>query len=81
MAGKTRPMSQIKQLFRLHQNGYDIKAIARTLIISKNTVKAYLKKIQEGELDTKALFALEDPVMEKAFHEFCRGSVSMSSRI
>lgn len=68
MAGKTRPMSQIKQLIRLHQNGYGIKTIARTLSISKNTVKAYLKKIQEGELDTKALLSEDDPVVEKTFH-------------
>lgn len=68
MAGKTRPMSQIKQLIRLHQNGYGIKTIARTLDISKNTVKAYLKKVRDGELDTVALLAQEDPVVEKIFH-------------
>jgi len=67
MAGKTRPISQIKQLIRLHQNGYGIKTIARTLGISKNTVKAYLKKIKEGELDTTALLAQDDPVVEKTF--------------
>ena len=39
MAGKSRPMSQIKQLIRLKQQGYAIKAIARCLSLSKNTVK------------------------------------------
>lgn len=37
MAGKTRPMSQIKQLLRLYQQGKAKKEIARILGISKNT--------------------------------------------
>jgi transposase len=68
MAGKTRPMSQIKQLIKLHQNGYGIKTIARNLGISKNTVKSYLKKIKDGGLDIKMLLAQEDPVVESSFH-------------
>jgi len=44
MAGKSRPMSQIKQLIRLKQQGYAIKAIARCLSLSKNTVKTYLSR-------------------------------------
>ena len=40
MAGKPRPMSQIKQMIRLHKQGYAIKSIARSLGISKNTVKS-----------------------------------------
>lgn len=68
MAGKTRPMSQIKQLIRLHQHGYGIKTIARSLSISKNTVKSYLQKIGEAGLDLKELLSLEDPVLEGLFH-------------
>jgi len=41
MAGKSRPMSQIKQLIRLYREDYPIKTIARHLSISKNTVKSY----------------------------------------
>lgn len=40
MAGKPKGMSQIKQLLQLHQQGKGIKSIARSLGISKNTVKA-----------------------------------------
>jgi len=39
MAGKPKPMSQIKQLLRLHKEGKGNKSIARILGISKNTVK------------------------------------------
>lgn len=49
MAGKLIPMSQIKQLLRLHQQGAGKKTIARTLDISRNTVKAYLDTITELE--------------------------------
>lgn len=41
MAGKPKPMSQIKQLIRLYQAGTGKKTIARDLGLSKNTVKAY----------------------------------------
>ena len=47
-------MSQIKQLLQLHQRGKNKKFIARSLGISKNTVKAYLAKV--------ALSPLEHPV-------------------
>lgn len=68
MAGKSRPMSQIKQLIRLHTQGYSIKAIARTLSISKNTVKSYLQKLHSAALDPQELLVLEDPVLETRFH-------------
>jgi len=40
MAGNPKSMSQIKQLLQLHQQGKSIKFIARSLAISKNTVKS-----------------------------------------
>ena len=68
MAGKPRPMSQIKQLLQLHEQGKGIKFIARSLGISKNTVKAYLTKASLSPLDVQALLALDDPIMEARFH-------------
>lgn len=63
MAGKPRPMSQIKQLLRLHSQGYSIKAIARTLGISKNTVKSYLSKLESVNIEPQELLQLEDPAL------------------
>lgn len=73
MAGKPKPMSQIKQLMRLHQQGKGRKAIARILGISKNTVKSYLEKIkllqaQDTSWTIANLLQLEDPVLEAKFH-------------
>ena len=68
MAGKAKAMSQIKQLLRLHKQGDSIKSIARTLRISKNTVKSYLLKLSTGKLPVAELLALEDPVLESKFH-------------
>lgn len=68
MAGKPRPMSQIKQLLQLHQQGKGIKFIARSLGISKNTVKAYLAKVALSPIDAQALLALDDPILEAKFH-------------
>ncbi|WPP51784.1 IS21 family transposase [Catalinimonas niigatensis] len=68
-------MSQIKQLILLHQQGKGRKTIARTLGMSKNTVKVYLEKlkslttIKEGQGYTiEDLFRMEHPVLEAKFH-------------
>ena len=68
MAGKPRPMSQIKQLLRLYKQGKGKKTIAQSLSISKNTVKAYLNKLEQTKMDINSLLALEDPVLEAKFH-------------
>lgn len=46
MAGKLIEIGMLKQLLRLHEQGQSIKAIARTLGISKNTVKHYLHQVE-----------------------------------
>ncbi len=63
MAGKTKKMNQVKQLLRLRQHGKGIKEIARVLHISKNTVKSYLQKVDEGKLVIDDLLLLDDPVV------------------
>lgn len=68
MAGKPKPMSQIKQLLQLHKQGESKKSMARILGISRNTVKVYLGKLTAIESDIDELLALEDPVLEKQFH-------------
>jgi len=61
-------MSQIKQLIRLYQAGQPIKSIARTLGISKNTVKSYLSKIAIADFKPSELLQLEDPVLKGKLH-------------
>jgi transposase len=68
MAGKTRPMSQIKQLLQLHRQGKRIKEIARLLDLSKNTVKSYLRKLASSGVNPDILLELDDPVLEARFH-------------
>lgn len=68
MAGKTRPMSQIKQLLQLHKQGMKINTIARTLDMSRNTVKSYLHKLSLSGIDIDILLALDDPILEGRFH-------------
>jgi transposase len=68
MSGKTKQMSQIKQLLRLHQQGKAKKFIARSLQVSKNTVKSYLDKLANIQIDIPSLLEMEDPVLEAQFH-------------
>jgi transposase len=64
MSGKPKPMSQIKQLLRLHQQGKGRKWIARSLSISKRTVKTYLEKVALCGMSIDTLLELDDPVLE-----------------
>ena len=60
MAGKPRPMSKVKHLFRLHCQDHSIKAIAHTIGFSKNTVKLYLNKLEAVNVGPQELLQLED---------------------
>lgn len=68
MAGKTTRMSSIKQLLQLHKQGTAIKAMARILHISKNTVKDYLAKYKALGLDFDRLLVMDDVALEAMFH-------------
>jgi transposase len=68
MAGKIKPMSQIKQLLQLHAQGNSIKSIARTLGISKNTVKSYLNKFKGLKIETDILLSMDEMELESKFH-------------
>jgi len=66
MAGKPTRMSLVKQLLRMHHNGIGFKTIARTLCVSKNTVKSYVLKVKDSGIPIENLLKLEDPLLEKA---------------
>lgn len=61
-------MGTIKQLLQMHGQGLKYKVIARSLKMSKNTVKSYLRKVSESGVDIKDLLELDDPVLEMWFH-------------
>src|SRR5690625_7635055 len=68
MAVKPKPISQITQLIRLSLQGAGKKRIARTLGVSRNTVKAYLAKIALDGIPAEELLALVDPVLLARLH-------------
>lgn len=65
MAGKPKRMSQVKQIFLMHIQGAGNKSIAKALSISKNTVKAYIRKAKALDIPMEAFLAMEDPVLEQ----------------
>src|SRR5665811_800422 len=67
MAGKPKRMSAVKQILRMHLQGKGIKTIARTLSVSKNTVKSYISKASLGTITTEVLLTLEDTALEAIF--------------
>ena len=68
MAGILKRMSQIKQLLQMHRQGMGRKQIAKTLGISKTTVKSYLDKLTTGGMDVAVLLAMDDQTLERQFH-------------
>ncbi len=57
MASQPICMSTLKQIIQLHQRGAGIKTIARSLGISKNTVRKYLRRLAS---DTSMVTATEE---------------------
>lgn len=68
MSAKTKRMGTIKQLLQMHGQGLKYKVIARSLKMSKNTVKSYLQKVRLSGVDIKSLLELDDPALEMWFH-------------
>jgi transposase len=64
MAAKPKPMSQIKQILRLHSHGTSIKAISRSLSVSKNTVRKYISLQQASNRSIEDLLQVEDNRLE-----------------
>ncbi len=61
-------MSQIKQLLHLHAQKQSNRFIARSLSLSRNTVKSYLLKAADFPHSLDALLELSDPELEAMFH-------------
>lgn len=56
-------MSQIKHILRLHQQGKSIKFIARSLSVSRNTVRKYLSLGQASARTTAELLETEEGLL------------------
>ena len=69
MAGKPKPMSQIKQIYRLHEQGQGKKAIARICGVSRTTVKKYLSSLKNSGMSVAEALQTEDPVLEQTLHQ------------
>ena len=59
---KPKRMDQIKAILRNFHHGQSIKATARQLKVSKNTVRDYLRRALEHSNDVLKLLELEDSV-------------------
>ena len=71
MAGKTKRMSTIKQLLRLHKQGVSNRKIAEALGIYKGTVNRYVNTFQALGYSIDDLLKLEEPILAGMF---CAGS-------
>lgn len=64
MAGKSKNMSQIKQLLLLKKNGVSNRKAAAIIGINKETVNNYMSKVNADELGIDGLLKLDDPILE-----------------
>ena len=64
MAGKTKGMSQIKQVLLLKKVGVSNLKVAAIVGINKETVNNYVKKALADELGIEGLLKLDNPVLE-----------------
>ena len=60
MPAKPITMNQIRQIIQLHQRGNPIRNIVRLTGVSRNTIRGYFKKLEQLQLASTALLALND---------------------
>lgn len=64
MAGQTINMAHLKQIIRLRSNGVALQTIAKSVNISRNTIKKYLRLIEVKQLRIDDLLQLDDMALE-----------------
>lgn len=64
MAGKTKIMSEVKQILRQHYQGRSKKSISRDIGVSKNTVRRYLDLAQGSGVSYEHLLSMNDQELE-----------------
>ncbi|HYN44851.1 MAG TPA: IS21 family transposase [Candidatus Limnocylindrales bacterium] len=64
MAGKVINMSKVKQIIRLKENGVGLRAISKSMGISRNTVKKYLQLIEDKGYTFEALLTKQEEELE-----------------
>ena len=67
MASKRKDIMEIKQLLRLHAQGYSNRQIAHELSMSRNTVNEYVKTIKANASEMKELLAWSEDQLEGLF--------------
>jgi transposase len=69
MAGKTIMMSKLKQMLLQRSNGISLQTISKTLGLSRNTVKKYLRLIDVRGYDLAELLAMSEEALETLLDE------------
>ena len=64
MAGKIINMSKIKQVLRMHAQGFSNRSIADKLGLYKGTVNNYVNRVKNHGYRIEDLLALDEPVLE-----------------
>ena len=60
MAGNPIEMSHLKQILRLHIQGVPLKRICEATQIARNTVRKYVRQMENTERSVEELLALSD---------------------
>ena len=67
MAGKITAMSKVKQVLQLHEDGMSQRKIAKSLSLSRRTVRDYIHKADAIDMQLSDALKLEDPELEGKF--------------
>ncbi len=56
-------MTQIRKILQCHQNGWSIRKISKRTGVARNTVRTYLRRVQEDERNVGELLKLGDEIL------------------
>ena len=69
MAGKTKPMSIVKQILLQLHHGQSKKSIVRDMGLSKNTLRRYILLAQGSGYPLEQLIMFDDPQLEQVLYQ------------
>ena len=67
MSAKRIDMHQVKQLFQMYSQGISFRRISELSGISRNTIKAYLKRLKQIQLPLSAVLLLSEIELNDLF--------------
>jgi len=79
MSAKRKQMHQIKIIFQMKKADHSIRSIVKQTGMSRNTVRDYLRRLQDSGLGYEAAIALSDEELSNLLSNLIESQINLAS--